>query len=396
MSDGAEQIAMRATDGSPIPAAAAEQNRAKTLEGNHKPTPEDRHTADVLLRLSTSRELVEKHFEPMRWLLQDLVPAEGLTVLGSKMGNGKSFFLLQLAAALSEGTDFLGRRTDRQGVLYIALEDSDRRIHDRLNQLRLLDSERLFIATTWSKGEKALKDLKIVLTQHPEIRVVIIDPIVRFLDLLDENSYAEAYGALSPLKELLDIRQVAGIFSHHCKKAVSELDAFDELLGSTGWGAACDTRLVLRRQRGHPEGTLVAGGRDVIHSENALLFDGGNGWKYQGTAEDVRLSDARREILELLDEEGPLSATEISKRFPEKSFYTTRNLVQRLVESGRLFREGKKVALVPKKAVVHVVPVVQNGTTETTDTTRTTRTTHTTGEGGDFPEEARFPEGAAP
>lgn len=66
----------------------------------------------------TSHELLSKTFEPMGWLVPDLIPAEGLTVLGAKMGQGKSYFLLQLAISLSTGTPFLGRQTERRGVLY--------------------------------------------------------------------------------------------------------------------------------------------------------------------------------------------------------------------------------------------------------------------------------------
>lgn len=265
--------------------------RAKgTIANNHKPSQAELHMAELLQMVTTSAELLDKHFEPMQWLVQDLIPAEGLSVLGSKMGNGKSYFLLQLAAALSTGTPFLGRQTQRQGVLLIALEDSERRINSRLEQLGVIGTDKLLIATRWAKGKHALEDLRLMLQYHPEIRTVIIDPIVKFIDLIDFNEYGGAYDKLGPIKDILDGRHVAGIFSHHCKKSLAELDAFDDLLGSTGWGAACDTRLVLRRQRGSDEGTLIAGGRDVMHSESAILFEGDRGWQYQGAAEDIRMS----------------------------------------------------------------------------------------------------------
>jgi hypothetical protein len=184
---------------------------------------------------------------------------------------------------------------------------------------------------------------------HPEIKVVIIDPIVKFIDLIDFNEYGGAYDKLGPIKDILDGRGVAGIFSHHCKKAVSDVDAFDDLLGSTGWGAACDTRLVLRRPRGSDEGVLIAGGRDVLHSESALLFAGNRGWQYQGAAADVRISAERKEILDLLGEEGSLSATEISKRL-QKNYNTTKTLVQKLLAAGAIVHDGKKVTLPPEKA----------------------------------------------
>ncbi len=269
-------------------------------------------------------------------------------------------------------------RLSRQGVLLIALEDSERRIHARLEQLKIIGTDKLIIFTRWAKGKHALEDLRIILRCHPEVRTVIIDPIVKFIDLLDFdfNEYGGAYDRLTPIKDILDGLHVAGIFSHHCKKSVSELDAFDDLLGSTGWGAACDTRLVLRRERGSDEGTLVAGGRDVLHSESALLFDGDRGWQYQGTVADVRISEERKQILELLDEAGPLSVTEVSKRL-EKNYSTIRTLVQKLMKSGSLIHEGKKVTLATRKSVVNVVSVAEEEEGKTTETTESIETTGT-------------------
>lgn len=385
----------------PTAEEAHARNVGATIAGNHEPSAAEQRLASLLQGGITSDELLSKTFAPMPWLVPDLIPAEGMTVLGAKMGMGKSYFLLQLAAALSTGTPFLGRETKRQGVLYIALEDSERRIHDRLEQLGIIGTDKLLIYTRWPKGKAGLEDLRLILACKPEIRCVNLDPLVKFLDLLDFNDYGGAYGALGPIKDALDARHVAGIFSHHCKKSVAELDAFDDLLGSTGWGASCDTRLVLRRQRGSPEATLVAGGRDVLHSESALLFDGGNGWTFQGAAADVRMSDERREILDLLEEAEPLSATEISKRL-EKNYKTTHALLEKLQESGKIFRDGrdskkyrkaigtvgtrdKEPAILPTLPTVPIEP---------------TTTTLPTGERGeDSPEsfaDGLFPEGSTP
>ena len=341
------------------------------------------HLAALLQRGITSSELLAKKFAPMPWLVPDIIPGGGLTILGSKMGNGKSYFLLQLGIALTTGTPFLGHETQRRGVLFICLEDSERRINSRLNQLGAIGTDKLLIYTQWAQGERALEDLRLILTERNDIRVVIIDPIVKFIDLLDYNDYGGAYGSLSPLKQALDGRKVAGLFSHHCKKSPSELDAFDDILGSTGWGAACDTRLILRRPRGSPEGTLIAGGRDVLHSESALRFEGDAGWTYQGLADEIRMSDARREILDLLTDAGPLSTSDIAKRLG-KPYTTVATLMGRLEDAGKVIREssnGRRYT----NAVVNVVTVVTPRpgiTTITTPTTATTPTTLTTDKRG--------------
>lgn len=58
---------------------------------------------------------------------------EGLSVFAGPPKIGKSWFSLQLGISVSTGTDFLGFKTVKGRVLYLALEDSYRRLQNRLN-----------------------------------------------------------------------------------------------------------------------------------------------------------------------------------------------------------------------------------------------------------------------
>src|SRR5262249_38993307 len=62
---------------------------------------------------------------------------EGATIVASRPKFGKSWLALQIGIAVATGMDALGRfRVVRPGrVLYLALEDTPRRIHDRLAAL---------------------------------------------------------------------------------------------------------------------------------------------------------------------------------------------------------------------------------------------------------------------
>ena len=307
------------------------------------PGPEEGRAAALLQGGITSSELLAKEIKPLEWLLPGLIPSEGLSILCSKMGNGKSFFLLQLAAAISTGTPFLNQPCPRGGVLLIALEDSERRLQGRMNQLNIVGTEKLLIYTRWQKGKGALEDLRLLLACKGDIRTVIIDPIVKFIDLLDFNDYGGAYGTLGPIKDALDAKGATGIFSHHAKKEVSEVDALDDILGSTGWGGACDTRMILRRIRGTDEGTLITTGRDVEFSKSAIQFGKTTGWTYEGPADDVRMSEPLRDILDLLADEGALEIKEIASRL-KRNYNTTRSNVQKLIVKGKAIRDGKAIS----------------------------------------------------
>ncbi len=77
-------------------------------------------------------DILRAEFPELQWLVQDLLPGEGLTILAGRPKVGKSALALQLALAVSTEQTFLDRATSRCPVLCYALEDSERRVQDRL------------------------------------------------------------------------------------------------------------------------------------------------------------------------------------------------------------------------------------------------------------------------
>ena len=53
------------------------------------------------------------------WLIHDLLPNTGWTLMVGKGGIGKSTFTMQLCAALQDGKPFLGRETKQANILFI-------------------------------------------------------------------------------------------------------------------------------------------------------------------------------------------------------------------------------------------------------------------------------------
>src|SRR5690606_9258812 len=83
----------------------------------------------------TAQELMTRQFPPPRWAIPDLLP-EGLTVLAGKPKCGKSWLALNIAFAVASGGQALGYINVQKGeVLYLALEDSPRRLQGRLGKM---------------------------------------------------------------------------------------------------------------------------------------------------------------------------------------------------------------------------------------------------------------------
>src|SRR5262249_30876502 len=103
----------------------------------------------------TAEVLQKKQFAIPRIVLPGLI-CEGVTILASKPKIGKSWLALDICIATAGGRFTLGELKPRTGdVLYLALEDSQRRLQRRIDRLLSSASEawpaRLTMATEWRR-----------------------------------------------------------------------------------------------------------------------------------------------------------------------------------------------------------------------------------------------------
>src|SRR5215207_4636708 len=85
--------------------------------------------------IRTARELRHQEFEPIRYVVPGYI-AEGLTLLAGPPKLGKSWLVLDAGLALATGGTCLGGLVCEQGdVLYLALEDKERRLQGRIAAL---------------------------------------------------------------------------------------------------------------------------------------------------------------------------------------------------------------------------------------------------------------------
>ena len=88
------------------------------------------------LALSARDELQSMEFPPIAWIVRNIIPAEGVVLLCSKPKFGKSWLAYDLCIACTTDRFTLGTIKPAQGnVLYLALEDSKRRLQRRMTKL---------------------------------------------------------------------------------------------------------------------------------------------------------------------------------------------------------------------------------------------------------------------
>ena len=274
------------------------------------------------LEAINAQALLSKEINPIKWAVEGFLPA-GLTILGGGPKVGKSILALHLAIGVSIGGCVLGKIDVEQGdVLYLALEDTERRLQERLRSSNILPEDcnvsRLDIVTRIPRQhEGGLDFIKWWLHIHPDARLVIIDTLQMFRKQLTGKTgvYGEDYDAIAEIKKVADEYEVAFLIIHHLKKvsAKEEMlgDWINQFSGSAGLSGSADTLFILRRARTDMYGTLYRTGRDVEEKNFRMKLDG-FGWMLEGEAEDFTLPAWKKQILDYLKEHETVTPMELS------------------------------------------------------------------------------------
>lgn len=303
-------------------------------------------------KLKSAASLLKTEFRPVRWVIDGLLP-EGTYLLASRPKVGKSWLALQMTLAVATAAPMFGRRASKGGAIYLALEDNDRRIQQRMNKVlgdRLIDEadlENLSFETQWSRGSDAAADLAVVLEKTPDVRLVVIDTLERIRERgpANGNLYSEDYGAIAPFKSLSDRFGVTILIVHHVRKGAAD-DPLDQVSGTLGLSGSADGVLVLNRPRGEARGELHLIGRD-IEQEGAFIveFDKDSCcWEMVGEAHEVADTEEQQAILDVIKELQPIQPKDIAEEL-NKAGPTVRRLLQKLRRGGRVAKTSKGYVL---------------------------------------------------
>ncbi len=296
------------------------------------------------LGLTSSSAIMSRQLPPIKYIVPGII-SEGVTLLAGKGKIGKSWLVFGTCIAVATGGYALGSIKCEQGdVLYLALEDNDRRLQSRLRQLVPHGNapDRLFIDTAAARLDSGLlDDLRAWIIQAQSPRLIVIDVLnrIRPPQGRSEGVYEYDVRCLAGLHALAGEFGIAILVVHHTRKAEAE-DPFDCLSGSTGLTGTADATLVLSR---NSQGTTLYGrGRDLEEFEKTITFDRTTGyWAIQGDAEESRRSEERNTIIQALKVAGgQMSPSEICAATGMKRD-NVGFLLFKMVEAGQVMKAGR-------------------------------------------------------
>jgi putative DNA primase/helicase len=188
--------------------------------------------------------------KPVRWLWPGRIPLGKLTLLIGDPGLGKSLLTVDVVSHLTRATSFPDGAACESGsaILLSAEDDAADTIRPRLDaagaevsRVHVLEAVRVQL-TNGSLTERTfnletdIAALEGALQEHPEVRLIVIDPLSAYLGGVDSHSNAEVRGMLAPLVALAARFGVAVLCVTHLRKSAGA--AIYRAISSIGFAAA--------------------------------------------------------------------------------------------------------------------------------------------------------------
>lgn len=251
----------------------------------------------------TAQELMATHFPEPTWAVPGIV-AEGVSLLCGPPKVGKSWASLDLGLQIAAGGQaFDSIDVDAGEVLYLALEDTGRRLQSRMG--KLLGGKPtppgFDLHTSWptmDRGGDAAIATWIERTNNPRLVVIDVFTKIRGMAQPGSSAYEADYAAVNTIKHVADVYAVPIVVVHHVRKMKDD-DFLAEVSGTHGVAGAADATMVLKRPRGQADGVLAVTGRDIDECEYAMSWDKSTGrWSLlDGDVDDYLTTDTRAAII---------------------------------------------------------------------------------------------------
>lgn len=199
-----------------------------------------------LLSLADMRAL-----PPPTWLIEGLLPSNGLVVPYGAPKSGKTFLVLSMALHVAAGQPWMGRDVEPGAVVYVAGEGIGGvsvRLAAMQAEYRIADSAPLWVlpdSINFADPESVqvlIERVQETVPARMPVRMVVFDTLARMIPGMDENS-AQAMGtAVQAADKVRKVFDCAIVLVHHSGK-----DEARGMRGSNALGGGVETSLHIER-----------------------------------------------------------------------------------------------------------------------------------------------------
>ena len=251
--------------------------------------------------------LMKTELPPMKWAVAGILP-EGFICLAGRPKAMKSWTALKLVYCVQNGLNFLDHQTVQGDAIYFGLEDSKRRIKDRVAKMGFDKLKQTQIVLGGdvpylSFGYEECLENWIKSKENP--RLVVIDTLARIKPRQSKSgtAYDQDNLLMNGIQKLAVQNNLTVLFITHLSKSSQEY-SFDKIQGSVGVQGMTDAMWMLDRGDGvNSKASLKGRGRDILDFEYALNWDGDSmSYLYEGNLDIINQNENRREITKAMED----------------------------------------------------------------------------------------------
>ena len=305
----------------------------------------------------TLSALMAKDLPPPNYLVNPIL-RDGITLFAGKSKRGKSWLMLDIAMAVAFGNKaFRHYDTVQHPVLYLALEDGERRIKRRIDSIypgvKVNDKFQYYVNFP-SLDENFLEILEGKIDKF-SFQLVVVDVLAKILPRQKgsgrKNEYQDIYELFAPLQKISKERNIGVVFLDHLRKSESSEDKFEDIMGTTAKQGVADVLWVLERKPKDSMAFLHVRDKDLEDMTIGLEFKDGH-WEYLGEGEEFEYDREQQLIIKILHEEGrEMSVQDIMKAagwVGEARYARLRKVLMRMAKEDLIHRarHGKYAATI--------------------------------------------------
>lgn len=168
------------------------------------------------------RELLSHPMPEQQWLIENILPEEGVLAMVGEQGVGKTWLALHLACSVAGGKPFMERFGTNGGgtVLIVDEENGEKRLQRRLRRLVEQENLPIHIASMLGLNLSRKEWRETLEAKVAELcpKLIIFDSLIR-IHRGDENKSQDISGVFGVLSELRKRYGTAIAFTHHMRKA---------------------------------------------------------------------------------------------------------------------------------------------------------------------------------
>lgn len=252
---------------SPVKKLSSAEVDKMYLENTGQQSIEPVKPKQVLKSVYSEQELLDMNIPKKEWIVHNILPKQGITLLTGETSVMKSFLALDMVMSIIEGEKWLLRfDTKPCNVLYIDEENRKEGLSDKIRKLRkvrgmpeskykIMFADDLGLKLDYDKEDASQKakwefnknKLKQLIVEY-EIGVVVIDSLISFIQG-DENNSKNMRALFHFIKPFLTYGETCWLVLHHWNKSSDNTSSRKRVRGSSDLVNSPDVVLSVKKKK---------------------------------------------------------------------------------------------------------------------------------------------------